>query len=77
MTHRRNFFRSMAVLGAAQAGAAPQSATGDDRQYWLRTLAKLAEPVLRNLAAGTLKRNMPVECVTGNVADRRKCTHLE
>ena len=50
MNHRRNFFRSVAVL-AAQAGAAPQPATGDDRQYWLRILAKLAEPVLRNLAA--------------------------
>src|SRR3982751_1043051 len=28
-------------------------------------------------AAGTLKKNMPVECVTGNVAERRKVTHLE
>jgi hypothetical protein len=32
---------------------------------------------LTNLAAGTLKRSMPVECVTGNVAERRKVTHLE
>jgi len=58
------------------AAAAPQ-APESDRQYWVRTLAKLTEPVLRNLAAGTLKRNMPVECVTGNVADRRKYSHLE
>jgi hypothetical protein len=76
MTHRRNFFRSVAGLGMA-AAAAPQTAPESDRQYWLRTLTKLAEPVLRNLAAGTLKRNMPVECVTGEVADRRKYTHLE
>ena len=40
-------------------------------------MGKVAEPVLTNLAAGTLKRNMPVECVTGNVAERRKVTHLE
>ena len=56
---------------------APQAPAVSDRQYWLTVLDRLAEPVLRNLAAGTLKREMPVECVTGNVADRRKYTHLE
>ena len=76
MTNRRGFFQSVAAAAAAPAAAAPQSAE-TDRQYWLRTLEKLAQPVLRNLAAGTLKRNMPVECVTGNVADRRKYTYLE
>ncbi len=63
-------------VAAAAAQAGPQ-ASGTDRQYWVRTLEKVADPVLRNLAAGTLKRNMPVECVTGNVEDRRKYTHLE
>ena len=79
MTGRRQFVQSVAGLGIAwspDAAAAPQ-ASENDRQYWLRILAKLAGPVLRNLAAGTLKRNMPVECVTGNVADRRKFSHLE
>jgi hypothetical protein len=61
---------------AAAVQAAAQSAV-IDRQYWLDTLERLAGPVLRNLAAGTLKREMPVESVTGNVADRRKYTHLE
>ena len=61
---------------AAAAGAAPQ-ASETDREYWVRTMAKVADPVLTHLAAGTLKRDMPVECVTGNVADRRKVTHLE
>lgn len=59
------------------AAASPQSRPESDRQYWVRTLTRLAGPVLRNLAAGTLERNMPVECVTGNPADRRKYTHLE
>ena len=78
MNHRRAFLRTVAGAGAAAAAgqAGPQS-TESDRQYWVRTMGRLAEPVLTNLAAGTLKRNMPVECVTGNVAGRRKVTHLE
>jgi len=78
MTNRRGFFGSIAGLGmAATADGAPQGPFETDRQYWLRTLAKLASPVLENLAAGTLKRNMPVECVTGNPDQRRRYTHLE
>ncbi len=78
MPHRRAFLQSIAALGAADvAAAAPQGSPETDRQYWVRTLAKLAGPVLTNLARGTLKRNMPVECATGNLADRRKYTHLE
>jgi hypothetical protein len=79
MGDRRDFFRAMTGLGVAAAvtaEAAPAPEEGD-RQYWLRTLQRVAGPVLQNLAAGTLKRNMPVECVTGNPADRRKYTHLE
>ncbi|MBZ5618523.1 MAG: DUF2264 domain-containing protein [Acidobacteriia bacterium] len=75
MTNRRAFFQSVAGLG--MAAAAPQEASQTDRSYWVRMLARLADPVLRNLAAGTLRQNMPVECVTGNPADRRKYTHLE
>jgi hypothetical protein len=75
MTNRRAFFQSVAGLGMATA--APQGQPESDRQYWVRTLTRLAGPVLRNLAGETLKRNMPVECVTGNPADRRKYTHLE
>src|SRR5262245_33074056 len=77
MVHRRAFFQAVAGTGFAAAQAAPQPAQETDRQYWLRTLIKLTDPVLRNLAAGTLKRNMPVECVTGNTADRRRYSHLE
>ena len=76
MNHRRAFLRTVAGAGALAAQAAPQ-VVESDRQYWVRTMGKVAEPVLTNLAAGTLKRNMPVECVTGNPAERRKVTHLE
>jgi hypothetical protein len=76
MTNRRRFITGLGISAAAGRGA-PQGAQETDRQYWARTLAKIAEPVLKNLAAGTLKRNMPVECVTGNPAERARYTHLE
>jgi hypothetical protein len=62
-------------LGLATAVQAAPQETG--RHYWLGMLDRLSSPVLTHLAAGTLKREMPVESVTGNVADRRKYTHLE
>jgi hypothetical protein len=78
MNHRRAFLQTVAGIGAASAAAqASPQISESDRQYWVRTMGKVAEPVLTNLAAGTLKRNMPVECVTGDVAERRKVTHLE
>ncbi|MDE3164663.1 MAG: DUF2264 domain-containing protein, partial [Acidobacteriota bacterium] len=74
--HRRRFLQAAGAMGAMAAQAAPQQAGGDDRAYWLRTMSRIAEPVLTNLAAGTLKKNMPVESV-GNIEDRRRYTHLE
>jgi len=76
MMRRRAFLGSVAGLALpAAAGAAEEAET--DRQYWVRQLGRLAEPVLTNLAAGTLKRNMPVECAAGRIEDRRRFTHLE
>src|SRR5579872_1093596 len=76
MTNRRDLFRGLAALAALSQGEA-QEREETDREYSLRLAVKLAEPVLTNLARGTLKRNMPVECARGNQADRRKYTHLE
>ncbi len=45
------------------------------RDRWLATLERVAEPVLSNLAAGTLKARMPVEEASG--ANRGSVTHLE
>jgi len=64
-------------MGLGLATAAQAAPLETDRQYWLGILERLASPVLTHLAAGTLKKEMPVESVTGNVADRRKYTHLE
>ncbi len=78
MTNRRTLLKTIAGLSAAAAAqSVPQSAAESDRAYWTGLLSKLAEPVLENLARGTLKRNMPVECAAGHQADRRNYTHLE
>lgn len=46
-----------------------------DRAAWVAYAVKLADPVLTNLAAGTLKKTMPVEQAAG--ANRAPVTHLE
>ena len=56
---------------ATQAASLPQ----EDRAIWIGHMRKLADPVLRNLAAGTLKARMPVEQAAG--ANRQSVTHLE
>jgi hypothetical protein len=55
----------------------PSASAGDDRQFWLEVLAKVADPVLRAASQRRLKVEMPVEAPHGNVADRRQFTHLE
>jgi hypothetical protein len=47
----------------------------DDRTIWVTLLRKIADPVLKNLAAGTLKARMPVEQHAGG--NRQTVTHLE
>ncbi len=45
----------------------------DTRKYWIDTMIKIAEPVLVNLAEGTLKKNMP----SVFHPDREEYMHLE
>ena len=58
-------------------GAAAQrtASSTSDRDSWVAVMRRLADPVLTNLANGTLKARMPVEQAPG--ADRRGVTHLE
>ena len=56
---------------ASQAAAAAEN----DRATWIVLLRKLADPVLTNLAKGTLKARMPVEQAAS--ANRQNVTHLE
>jgi hypothetical protein len=46
-----------------------------ERQVWIAVMRRLADPVLTNLANGTLKARMPIEQASG--AGRSSVTHLE
>lgn len=48
----------------------------DDRRVWVETLDRIARPVLENLAAGTLKKNMPFESLSREPL-RREVSYLE
>ena len=48
----------------------------DDRRMWVETLDRIARPVLENLAAGTLKKNMPFESLSREPL-RREVSYLE
>ncbi|KQN96354.1 hypothetical protein ASF12_25570 [Paenibacillus sp. Leaf72] len=47
----------------------------EEREYWVSELCRVAEPVLRLLAARELKKTMPVQSAAGQ--DRSDVTHLE
>lgn len=54
-----------------------QNSTGkQDREYWVATLTKIADPVLINLSNNTLKANMPFETID-KAASRKNFIHLE
>jgi len=90
---RAAFIKSSLVLGGATALAAcnlpapaptaltPSAAThttgAEDRAYWLATLQKIVDPVLNNLAQGTLKAKMPLQTRPGLAGERGLVTHLE
>jgi hypothetical protein len=63
-----------AAIGIRQARPSAERST-DDRAAWVAIMRRVADPVLRNLADGTLKARMPVEQAPG--ANRSSVTHLE
>jgi hypothetical protein len=74
---RRDFLKTAGIVSAWN-GAAPGQPTkpaSSDREKWIALLRRIADPVLTNLAGGTLKARMPIEQAPG--ADRRAVTHLE
>lgn len=81
--NRRNAFKYLSFLGLAplaghlQASAPVAVPVTIGRNYWLKVLTRIADPLLESLSRGELQKNMPVECKPGSEADRRKVTYLE
>ncbi len=79
--NRREFLKTATVATAVPSVRAAveldqaSPAAVDDRATWIGLVRKLADPVLTNLANGTLKARMPVEQAAG--ANRQNVTHLE
>jgi hypothetical protein len=61
--------------GRSDGGTAQLRDGASERAAWVAIATRLAEPVLTHLAAGTLKRAMPVEQAAG--ANRERVSHLE
>ena len=67
---------TLAVAVAIVAGCSEKVPTPQqDREVWVDHMLKIADPVLRNTAAGTLKVNMPYEAHPGR--DTRAFSYLE
>jgi hypothetical protein len=78
--NRRSFLKSVSAGGALAIGPQPPldqraGRATDARAIWVDVLRRIADPVLRNLAGGTLKARMPVEQSAG--ANRESVTRLE
>jgi len=48
-----------------------------DREYWVNTLYNIVNPVVKNMAAGTLKQNLPLEKGPGYSLNVTKVTYME
>jgi hypothetical protein len=78
---RREFLKAasagtvMPVVRPARQTPQAAGAPLGDRAIWIGHMRRLADPVLKNLAASTLKARMPVEQAAS--ANRRNVTHLE
>ncbi len=66
---------AVVVSGARTGEPSPEPRATPDRAFWVEVARRLADPVLRHLAAGTLRASMPVEESPG--AGRASVTHLE
>lgn len=79
---RRRFLQTGATVGALSLFDSPSralvaSSEGNDRDYWVQSLTRVAHPVLAALSERKLKQVMPVEAPHGNLVERRQFTYLE
>src|SRR4051812_34147554 len=78
---RRYFLQASTAASAVPVGlfsGQQQETNTSDREYWVRVLARISEPVLVSLSQRKLKLTLPVEASThGNLEERKKYTYLE
>lgn len=82
---RRNFIKGLSLFGLGSvfnpAGEAVAEGHGitetSDRAYWITTITRIVEPVLKALSEDKLAARMPVEAVPGATEGRKKVTYLE
>jgi hypothetical protein len=85
--HRKNFIKGTAALGLGSRLVSKISPTisshtprsgAQNRKYWINTMTKIADPVLKNLSQGKLRKRMPVRVRPGEKPSQRKpYTYLE
>lgn len=74
------FILFSAAAQKRKSAVTPQQvvATGQsDRAVWVKSLYKIAYPVIHNMAAGTLKQNLPLELGPQYYLQVKKVTYLE
>jgi hypothetical protein len=79
--NRRSFLLGGLAAGAAAALPAEihaaDTASQQDRTYWLQQAELVSTPVLKALKEGNLRRKMPIEAAPGQAQPRAVGTHLE
>ena len=69
---------TVVMLMLGQAAPAQTVHGQEDRAYWVGVLTRIAHPVLDNMSRGELKKNMPVETLSGATPPANaRTTHLE
>lgn len=82
---RRNLLKVIPLLGmmpfsnqlVASISKETKKQAISDRDYWIRSLTRIADPLLESLSKGELKKQMPVECKPGHEGSRSRVSHLE
>lgn len=77
----RLIFISLALFLPSVLGMNPvrgQDADDSDRQYWVQTIIKIADPVINNLSKDRLKKKIPIGRSSSALASSREfVTHME
>lgn len=77
----RLIFISLALFLPTMLGMTPvcgQDANNSDRQYWVQTMVKIADPVINNLSKDQLKKKIPIGRSSSALASSREfVTHME